>query len=488
MAQIKLTGGFYEARSLIANAQRCVNLYPEPNAPDSPFPFTHYLTPGLRRLSPPLAGPGQGLYTATNGDLYAASGGGLFYINPRFVAERIGTVTAGSRVYMADNAQAGAMVVVDGSSQGLQVDLASHKATLITDPTFVGGSRIAFVDGYFVVTSTLKNQIYLSNQYSTSWNPLYFAGKSGGGDPVVACIALHRELWLLGTETSEVWYETGAVDFPFQPISGVFIQHGVNAPNSLCQQDLICYWLGQNPQGKCVVFKGNGYQAMRISTYAIENAIQQYEVTSDAIGFTYQQGGHVFFVLTFPSADATWVWDEATQLWHQRASMDSNGGFHKVAYSAFAQAYGLPVAQDANDGSLYALDLSYGYDDTSYSQKLIPRVRTFPHLINDGKRLEYTRFIADMETGNAIDIPWVPGDLGDTVDGQPQISMRFSDNRGGSWSTPQVQTFGSTGQENVQIIWTRQGLSKDRIFELFWTTRNITALNGAFIEVRPAAS
>jgi hypothetical protein len=488
LPQIKLVGGYYQAKSLIADAQRCLNLYPEQNAQDAPFPFTNYLTPGVRRLSPPIGGKGQGLYTTINGDLYAASGGGLYYINPLFQATRIGNVSLGGRVYMADNATAGAMLVVDGSPNGLNVSLASRTATPITDPNFSGGSRIDFVDGFFVITKPNTNEIYLSNQFSTVFNPLFFAGKTGGGDPVIACVAMHRELWLLGNKTTEVWNNTGAVDFPYSPIPGVFIQQGVIAKDSITTQDLSIYWLGRNPLGQGVVYKGNGYQAKRISTHAIENKIQGFSVISDAIGFMYQQEGHVFYVLIFPTANATFVYDEATQLWHERASFDNNGNQLAISVNAATQAYGLVVLQDAKDGSLMTYDLNYALDDSFSVSSAIRRLRTFPHLINDGKRLEYTRFIADMQTGNSTNLISVPGDLGDTIDGQPLLSMRFSDNRGGSFSSPQQQTFGCTGQENVQIIFPRQGVSKDRIFELSWTTPNITALNGAFIEVRPATS
>jgi hypothetical protein len=49
--RVPLTQGFYKARSIIANAQREVNLYPEKNPDDSPVPVTHYPTAGLRLLN-----------------------------------------------------------------------------------------------------------------------------------------------------------------------------------------------------------------------------------------------------------------------------------------------------------------------------------------------------------------------------------------------------------------------------------------------------
>jgi hypothetical protein len=489
MPEIKLIGGFYQSKSLIANAQRCVNLYPEQNQEDSPFPFTTYPAPGLRRLSAPLGGTGQGVYTTIKGDLFAAAGGKLYYVNPSFQASSVATVDPNGLVSMSDNADAGEMLVVDGTTRGLSVNLNTRVATVITDSSFYGGTRVDFVDGYFVLNVPGNNEFYISNQYSTTFNPLYFAGKTGGGDPILLAVCLHREIWLLGIDTSEVWYNTGDTDFPYQPLQGVFIQHGLAATGSVATQDLSIYWLGRNKQGQGIVFRGNGYKATRISTHAIENEIQSYSTISDARGFIYQQEGHVFYVLTFPSAGATWVFDEATNLWHQRGEVLADGTVGQYPCAAATVAYGQNIFQDIYDGSLYTPDLNYGlYDVASPRRPELLHIRSFPHLINDGKRLSYTRFIADMETGTAPLAFNVRGQLGDAIPGPAALWLRTSDNRGKTFSTPVRQTFGATGQENVQILFTRLGLSKDRIFEVSWSSSNVTALNGAFIQVEQCMS
>jgi hypothetical protein len=489
MPEIKLTGGFYQAKSLIANAQRCVNLYPEQNPEDSPFPFTTYPVPGLRRLATPTPGKGQGLYTTIKGDLFAAHGGNLYYVSPSWVFTQVSTVDPNGIVSMSDNADAGKMIVVDGTARGLSVDLNTRVATVITDSAFYGGTRVDFVDGYFVLNVPGNNEFYISNPFSTTFNPLYFAGKTGGGDPILLAVCLHREIWLLGQATSEVWNNTGDTDFPYQPIQGVFIQHGLLATGSVATQDLSIYWLGKNKQGQGIVFRGNGYKATRISTHAIESEIQAYPTMADARAFIYQQEGHVFYVLSFPSANATWVYDEATNLWHQRGELQADGTVGLYPAGAACVAYGQNIFQDIKDGSLYTPDLLYGqYDVVAPRRPEMLHIRSFPHLINDGRRLSYTRFIADMETGTSPLTFNVPGAVGDAIPGPNSLILRTSDNRGKTFSMPVRQTFGATGQENVQILFTRLGLSKDRIFELSWSSSNVTALNGAFIQVEPASS
>ena len=56
----------------------------------------------------------------------------------------------------------------------------------------------------------------------------------------------------------------------------------------------------------------------RISTHAIEDAWRGYTLVSDAYTMSYSYEGHKFIVLTFPTANATWVYDISTNLWHER--------------------------------------------------------------------------------------------------------------------------------------------------------------------------
>jgi hypothetical protein len=112
-------------------------------------------------------------------------------------------------------------------------------------------------------------------------------------------------------------------------MNGAFIQHGCAAKYSVAQMGDALFWLSQDKQGGNVVLKGQGYQAERISTHAIEVAIASYAVKSDAIGYTYQQEGHQFYVLTFPTADRTWVYDLVTGEWHERVWLDSDGVEHR---------------------------------------------------------------------------------------------------------------------------------------------------------------
>lgn len=107
MARVPLSGGAYQSRSLIAAAQRQVNLYSENNAPGpigvggvatsiAPTKTTLYPTPGLVSLATPPAGEGRGLYRASNGTLYAVVGPTLYSVSPTWVYTALGSIGGGS--------------------------------------------------------------------------------------------------------------------------------------------------------------------------------------------------------------------------------------------------------------------------------------------------------------------------------------------------------------------------------------------------------
>ena len=131
MPKIPLTQASYASRSFIAEAQRCINLYGENNPKDAQFPFTYYLTPGLRQVGSydgfihtdsavipvvvqgsPGRGPCQALFNWL-GTLYAVIAGKLYSANSSFHFTLLGQIGGGSTVSIAANNTT--MVIVNGA-------------------------------------------------------------------------------------------------------------------------------------------------------------------------------------------------------------------------------------------------------------------------------------------------------------------------------------------------------------------------------------
>ena len=108
MGRVQILGGAYKQASLIAGAQRSVNLYPERNAQtaQAPVGVTHYSRPGLTPLgAPPAPGRGRGLFVTTLGDLYAIIDQAVYWVSPDWQFTQIGALLnpGVTPVYAADN-------------------------------------------------------------------------------------------------------------------------------------------------------------------------------------------------------------------------------------------------------------------------------------------------------------------------------------------------------------------------------------------------
>ncbi len=317
-----------------------------------------------------------------------------------------------------------------------------------------------------------------------AFDPLDIATKDGYPDHIVGLAVFHREILLIGQLTSEFWYNSGTPDFPFQILPGTFVEHGCIAVDSICHQDLAAYWLSQDEQGQSIFIKAASYQATRISTFAIEQALSTYNKVSDCIGFTYQQEGHTFIVFSFPSANVTWVYDETMQLWHQRCWTDNNGNLNRHRMNVGCNAYNANIVGDWQSGNLYKLNMQTYVDnvdglglntDGSYP---ISRIRSFPALMDEGKRVTFKSFIADMEVGTSTYPSTLP----------PTVSLRYSDDRGRTYGNKLEQSLGAQGNYLTQPKWWRLGQSRGRVFELSWSIGGVTALNAAYIDVEPAGT
>lgn len=487
MGTVPLLAGSYVARSVIANAQRCVNLYPEKNQEDAEVPVTQYQTPGLRRLATgELLTAWRGLYFATNGVLYGVLGTIVYRINDDWSLTNLGTIAspAVTLVSMVDNGAH--VIIVDDTANGWTIDLATDTLAPIAAANFLGGVFVQYADTFFLLNQPGTRTFYQSNSNAITF-PGLSADKTGFADKLIGLIINHLDIWLLGSRTAEIWSNVGAPGFPFQRLPGVFIQHGCVAKRSIASYDLMIFWLSQDNNGQALALMGTNYQAVNIMTPAISDAISKYTIISDAIGFCYQQGNHVFYVLTFPTADKTWCYDLSTKMWHERTYTDNNGQEHRIRANCTAFAYGKNVVGDYQNGKLYSWEEDVYTDD---GQPIVRR-RGFPHSVAGGVAVYHQRFMADIEVGTIssdagqpTQPPWNYGPGAPA--NMPMLSLRWSNSRGKAWEGGPVQMpLGAAGDYTSVPSWRDLGQARDRVYELFWSENCKVALNGAYLDTIP---
>lgn len=327
---------------------------------------------------------------------------------------------------------------------------------LLTLP-FPGPVSATYQDGFGLVNVAGTNQWYQSNLDDLSiWDPLNFSSADAAPDNVRALADLHREVFLFKENETEVWVNAGQAGFSFQRLEGVYIQMGIAAVNSVALAGEALIWLGQNQQGRGIVVMATGYEPIRISTHAIEGAIQSYPTMADAVAYAYQEAGHIFYVLSFPAGNATWVFDLSTHMWHQRAAF-SNGQFSRHQSNCYAFFDGKHVVGDYQNGNIYSLDEA-AQTDNGATRKWVRSWRALQQPVFDPVRFNALQI--DMQTG--IGVP----------DGtNPQCVLRWSDDGGHNWSNERFAAAGQTGQTALRVMFRRLGSTRrnsglDRYFEL----------------------
>lgn len=460
MTEFPFVGGSYTSRSLNFDAQRTVNLYPvlsESGTSRSAAMLT--TTPGHRKWMDVGSGPVRGLLRVDSATLLAVSGPRLYRVTAAKVATDLGVISGAGPVRMASN---GKQVMVVSGSAGYFLDLATWGLTAISDESFSGADAVGFLDGYFVWNRPGTGEFAISQLYGTKIDALEFATAEGSPDKLVGLIVDHRELWLFGASTTEVWYTSGDPDFPLARISNAFIEHGCAAAGSVSKLDNTVFWLGADDTGHGMLWRANGYTPQRVSTHPIEAAWGKYERIDDAEAFTYQQDGHSFYVISFPSADATWVYDVAANLWHERAWREPSGMniLHRVRGHVHAHFAGEHIVGDHETGRLYALDPLHYRDeamDVGSDGELIPRIRVAPYLSGDGERRRLHQLEIVMETGVGL------------VDGQgedPQAMLQWSDDGAHTWSNEHWTSIGRLGKRETRAIWRRMGSARERVLRV----------------------
>ena len=451
MAQLNINGPAYET-VLQQNAQRLINWYIEDDKSFGKYDLILRPTPGLLSFGTLGTSLNQvrGLWEH-KGVLYAVAEDKFYSVTSAGVETEEGTLSTSSGLVQiaASNDQ---IMIVDGT-KGYIYTISTDTFAEITDGDFITSPDfVAYQDGYFIVIDNTTQKFWLSAiNDGLSWNALDFASATAAPDNLVACISDHRELWLFGDKTVEIWFNSGNADFPFTKRPGVLLHKGLAAANSLARADNTMYWLSKDEAGQSLVVKASGYTPVSISSRAISQAIDSYTTISDAFAYVYREGMHEFYVLTFPTEDKTWVYDASTALWHERDSI-INEEHVRHRSNCYAFAFGKHIVGDFNTGELYELNKDT-YTDAGAT---IERCRRTPQISSDRELISIYNLTLDMEPGVGLD---------NGQGSDPQIMLRVSKDGGHTWGNEMWRDIGKAGVYNRRIKWDMLGTARDWVLE-----------------------
>lgn len=431
----------YMSESLPLSAQRLVNCYPEVLPAGAKVPLALFGTPGLKLHANVGTGPIRAMIRMA-GDLFIVSGSSLYRLSSNGDVLNMGGIPGVGAVQMETN---GFQIAILAGTEPDDLFIATDSTLVqVTDPDYPGASSVVFLDGYFIFTEPESGRFFLSGSYDGAvFDALDFATAEGDPDNLVGAVVDHRELWLVGTSTTEVWYNSGAADFPFERASGAYIERGGIARGSIAKLDNSVFWVGDDR----VIYRADGYSPRRISTHAIEAVLTRYLGLGDLLSFAYTQNGHAFYVLKKPN-EFTFVYDVATGIWHERWSHERED--YRV--STFEEAFNLLLVGDDRNGNVYRLDPQFY---TENGETFVSR-GTSPPLWAEGETATANTLIIGMEPGVGL----TTGQGSD-----PQMMLRWSDDGGKTWSNEKWRSMGPKGHFKQRAKWDRMGQFRMRVYE-----------------------
>jgi hypothetical protein len=473
-------GPSYAAQSPRVDTERCVNWMPETKDAGTPSAQTwYYATPGLLTTQTIGAGPHRAALQM-DGEAYVVSGTRFDKVTAT-VTTNIGTVADdGLPASMATNGPGGFQVFIVSGGKGYIYNTSSGAFAQIADvdfPTNVG--MCAFLDGYFLVSQKNTAKFYISAlEDGTDWDPLDVAQKSQTADYILSLfVDLDRKtVWLLGSQDTEVWWDSGAALFPFEPVPNALMSMGVVGPFAFVQPDDATIWIGESSNGSRHAYEATGLKPNKISTHAVEFAWSQYASIDDVYGWTCEYRGHSLCVFQFPSADATWVYDRTEQGWFEWLSWDTTYGvFHAHKASTHFYAFNTHYVGSRQDGTLYALSSDYLSDDGA----TVRRVRRFPHL----ESADCLIFCSEIRFGFQVGVGLASGQGSD-----PQVMFRISRDGGRTWDAERWTSLGALGDYLRRVRFLRNGKWRDGVWELAVSDPVVLALVDCTASLSKAAS
>lgn len=475
---IPFTGARQVDRAFAVNAQRSVNWYPEVEGDGAKSLLTLKPTPGLTRRVTAGNGPIRSRLVAFQDRTVFVSGGELLSVETDWTVTSLGALNttsgwcsiAAGRTYVAvaDGGDfyafgvspftwgTGVFSIVTDSGD------ANYDADCPTSP-----SHVEYLDGYFIANNAGSDGFQISgNETPLTWDALDLGSAESDPDDLAALITTRRDLYVIGEQTTEVYYNSGNADFPFDLYANGVLGWGIAAPHSVAGDGTRFFMLAQTVTGTVGVVMVQGFQAQKVQDPDLAYTLTSLTTISDAIGMLYTQADQTFYEITFPTEDLTLVYHVEQDMWHERQSTGLVR--HRVQGHGYFNGYHL--VGDYQEGYLYSLEPEvYTEIGTTIRRRRVAQI-----MHRDRRQIEVNTLEIELKSGVGL----VAGQGSD-----PQAMLRYSIDGGNSWSRELWRGFGALGEYGAKAVWNRLGTADSFMFELVVTDPVDAQIIGAYADV-----
>lgn len=386
------------------------------------------------------AGPIRGACRHEGSDYaWVVSGTRLYKVQDNGTATLIGTgneITGTARVRMATN---GTNVMIAAGTSGAEVLKTSDGSSIstVTTPDSIGITDVVCIGGVFVFLKANSQRVYFSEAYAVTIDPLNYFSAELTPDILVALVANGDEMHLIGRTTTEVWVPYADADLPFQRVEGRLASGGcAGRHTAVLVGDAAC-WVGDDNKvyRRGEAFSGNDLSAI---IKAARPGLSDWSINGCLNAWSYPFLNHELYCLDVPGA-GTFAFDFSTAQWFELSSY----GLGKFRVGcAVKMADGVWMGGDSYNGTLWKLDDEVRADGDD------PLVRIFPGLIESTATIPNSNVTLDCTVGQAS--------LTHPTDA-PTIQLRYSDDRGKTFSDWLDASLGHQGDYDVFPEWRRLG-------------------------------
>ena len=398
-----------------------------------------------------------------NGVLYQVSGNTLQRIASDGSRTNVGSIAGSGRCVFAGS-QANLVIrdpvktfVYDGST-----------VSEITDIDLEAGNTVALINNQFIYQGTGSRWASSDVGLPTSISGLNYATAESSGDDLLQIKTFNERLYFGGTDSIEVWYNSGVGSPPFDRVAGATSNVGIASSYTMANSEEFLYFLGSDR----IVYKQSSYQPQSITTLSIARELRNAETVSDALGFVVKLDGQTFYIIQLVSAGITLAFSQDTEEW-VRLSTGTELGSHLI--DSYTYIYDKHLISDT-DGNLFEWDFK---TNTSNTNPLIRQRDTAPinglALGAPGKRLLTSRIELLMEVGVG------------TATGQgvnPKVMISVSIDGGNSFDKEVWVAVGRTGQSLVRVEWYGMVSFYELVVRVRSSDPNFISFHSAAIDLR----
>lgn len=348
--------------------------------------------------------------------------------------ETVSFTTDGTYAFLAAG---GSIIYTDGSTAPAAIADADC-------PTSV--THVAWIDGYLLAINGTNKFYHADLNTPLSWNAGSYFSAVGDADNLVSIKVLNREIYLFGSNSLELWENTGSYPSVFQRVAGGFFNVGCIAPHSPVCSDNEMYWLSDKRR----FVKLSGGAIVPVST-PYDKEIETMSAVADCVGHRIEIDGKPFLQFQFPTADRTFLLNLLNNTWSEWRKYNSSTGMYERwlgNYYCYASAWGLHLVGSRVDSCIYKMTRD-AVDDDGAAIRMSLITGHVDHGVLDRKRCR--KLLMRIRRGEGLS------------DGtEPAMQFRWKD-QNKNWSNWHIIGLGKVGEyelvrrvHNLGVYQTRQ--------------------------------